>query len=173
MIGRLGTVQENLVSIDMMCPDEDLGFLVQLLCTSESAVDSLDEYFSATEQLPSRLLAVPNKERCSLNASITEDFNDFCDIQMRDAVLETLLSFCSPFSATLKERVAAQPRCISLISRIVLRSSNKTKQEGNSKEAIALLSALASEPRNRKKILPVLPSLTKAAFSDDAIAGNL
>jgi hypothetical protein len=173
VLGRLGSVPENVLSLDMMCPDEDFGYLVQLLCASETAVEALRTVRTAKGQLPSQMLTTPYKEPSKLNASITEDFNEFSDVQLRDAVLETLVAFCSPYSATIKERIAAQPRCIHLIARIALRSSKKPKSDGFSKDAISLLSLLSTEPKNRKKILPVMSSLSQAALSDDAIAGNM
>ena len=169
VLGRLGSVPENVLSVDMMYPNEDLAFLVQLLCASETAVEALT---TVKGQLPSHMLATPYRETSKVHASIVEDFNDFSDGKMRDVVLKTLVAFCTPYSATLKERIAAQPRCIHLIARIALRSCSKPKHDGFSKDAVSLLSSLSTEPRNRKKILPIVSSLSKAALSDESIAGK-
>lgn len=168
ILGRLASVPENILSLDMMCPDDDLGFLVQLLCASETAVESL---CTSKGQLPSCMRATPFKETSKVNAGVIEDFNDFSDLKIRDAVLETLLALVVPYSATLKERIASQPRCVHLIARIALRSCSKPKHDGFSKDAVSILSALSTEPRNRKHILPVVSNLSKAALSDEAIAG--
>lgn len=172
VIRKLASVPENVLSMDMMFPDEDLAFLVQLLCVSETAVESLRNVRNIKGQIITHMRAAPYKAPSKLNASITDDFNDFSDIHLRDAVLETLLAICTPLSSTLKVRIGAQPRCIHLITRIALRSSNKPKSDTFSKDAIALLSLLSTEPKNKSKILAVFPSLTKAALSDEAIAGE-
>lgn len=172
VLKRLACVPENIISLDMMFPDDDFAFLVQLLCASETAVESLRNVRTVKGQMVTHMRVAPYKEPSKLNASVTEDFNDFSDTHLRDAVLETLVAFCSPPSSTLKERIGAQPRCIPLVTRIALRVNNRPRTEGFSKEAISLLSLLSTEPRNRSKILRVVPLLSKAALSDDAIAGE-
>jgi hypothetical protein len=173
ILGRLASVPENILSLSVMCPDEDINYLVQLLGASETSVEVLRSVRTAKGQLVTHMLAAPYKTAAKVNASITEDFNDFSDVQMRDAVLGTLISFCSSqYITTLKERIASQPRCIHLITRIALRACERPKSDGFSKDAIALLSLLSTEPKNRSKILAVISSLTKAALSDDAIAGE-
>ena len=158
-------------AVDVMCPDDDLAYLVNLLCVNVTSVECLGSIRQPKMHLFPKF--GPKQIEHKADAGLTIDFNDFCDISFRGAVLETLYSLCIPFSTTLKERIASQPRCIEIIAGIALRCCNKPKSDRYTKEAAALLTSLASEPKNRDRIMPVVSALSRAAMEDDAIAGTV
>ena len=160
---KLATVQEN-SAVFNNCPQSLLDLLVELLCVSYSTVDPLQQVDNdaviKSMQTPKPLTRMP--------ACVLSFFTDINDNEVRENTLEVMYALCF-HSKKLQARLAATPKCITFMYRILETKVNRTSNQSIHR-ATLILQFFALSINNIPAFQTFRNDFTLGAFQDNTFS---